>query len=402
MATTAGGSTASATLLSADEILCRRHLVHRFSEDALSGLPGPTVIRRAVEAIIEGLHADAATFIDIDERRQHVLCAQGFETAPHAGQAVRWPFISAVVAKKGAIVVEDHATDTRVTADPFLAGEQIGASIGMPVFDGGEVTGVLSVHYHAPRTIDADDVVHLALYANILSLVRRQMRVESALAQSDEQRRVLLSTLVGAQEAERRQIAADIHDDAIQVMTATSLRLQSLRRRLVDEKQLDVALKLEQSLTTSIGRLRSLLFDLDPPALQIEGLCAAVRMHLDQHSTDDPFTAVLECSVPTIPENPDTRTTAYRIIQEALANVRKHAHAARVVVSIAAHDGGCLIAIADNGVGLPPGGAARQVGHLGADSMRHRAEVSGGWFRIDGPPGAGTRVQFWLPDRAAT
>jgi two-component system NarL family sensor kinase len=375
--------------------------VQRLSEDAQSGLAAATVIRNAVESLIEGLDAAGAAFVDVTSGHQRLRCLQGFTEAPRLGQAVRWPFVAATVAKKGALVVENHTDDARVPLDPYLQREGIAASIGVPVFEGGEVTGVLGVHYREPRVIDADDVVHVTLFANILGLVRRQARLEAELSRSDEQRRVLLSTLVAAQENERRQIAGDIHDGAIQSMTATSLRLQALRRRLVDEKQLDAARHLEQSLAGSIGHLRSLLFDLDPPALDSQGLCTAVRMHLDQHAREDPFAAVLECSVPTMPENRTTRTIAYRIIQEALANVRKHAKASRVVVSIAAQDAGCLISVADNGVGLAPSGPVRTLGHLGMDSMRQRVEVGGGWFRIDGPAGVGTRVQFWLPDRAA-
>ena len=93
----------------------------------------------------------------------------------------------------------------------------------------------------------------------------------------------------------------------------------------------------------------------------------------------------------------EARTILYRIAQEALANVRKHAAAARVDVSIDEQGGGYLVRITDDGRGFEPEGLRPRPGHLGVSAMRERAEVAGGWVRIDSARGEGSRVEFWIP-----
>jgi signal transduction histidine kinase len=89
---------------------------------------------------------------------------------------------------------------------------------------------------------------------------------------------------------------------------------------------------------------------------------------------------------------------AYRIVQEALANVRAHARASRVAVRLEEVDGGVLARVSDDGTGFLPGLVERRpAGHLGLISMREQATMAGGWWRIASAPGMGTTVELWLP-----
>jgi signal transduction histidine kinase len=94
------------------------------------------------------------------------------------------------------------------------------------------------------------------------------------------------------------------------------------------------------------------------------------------------------------------RTILYRIAQEALANVRKHANATHVDVTIDEQGGGYLVRITDDGRGtsVNPAGLAKP-GHLGLAAMRERAEVAGGWFRFESEPGKGAEVEFFIPSQ---
>src|SRR5439155_7304324 len=92
-----------------------------------------------------------------------------------------------------------------------------------------------------------------------------------------EERRLLMTRLVDAQERERAQIASDIHDDSVQVITAVGLRLHALRRQLSDPKQLALMDRLDQTVSDAVARLRRLMFDLRPPALERDGLATAVE-----------------------------------------------------------------------------------------------------------------------------
>jgi PAS domain S-box-containing protein len=229
-------------------------------------------------------------------------------------------------------------------------------------------------------------------------------RTEAALRQSvetlkqvDQNRRALLRRLVNAQEAERRAIASDIHDDSIQSMFAVGLRLFSLRESMHDAAQIEQVDRLQQNVQQSTDRLRHLLFELRPAALDEGGLPAALRQYLDAMKQETGIEVELQTVLEHNPAS-ETQVIAYRIAQEALANVRKHARARRVECAVSAVDDGVLTRIVDNGVGFDSGRNGSVPGHLGLIAMRERAEMAGGWFRITSSAGQGCVVEYWIPD----
>lgn len=230
-------------------------------------------------------------------------------------------------------------------------------------------------------------------------VARRTRELEGSLAalrRVHEQRRRLLERLVSAQEEERRRIAEDIHDDSIQVMTAARMRLETLRRKLAEGDHEEFG-KLGEDVGLAIGRLRHLVFELRPPALDRDGLAAALRERLEQGEEQFGLSYHLEVRISAEPPS-DVRTILYRIAQEALSNVRRHARATRVDVEVEERDAGVLVRIADDGTGFAP----REIpgsapGHLGLGSMRERAELAGGWCRIESSPGQGATVEIWVP-----
>jgi PAS domain S-box-containing protein len=222
-------------------------------------------------------------------------------------------------------------------------------------------------------------------------------RTVETLKQVDENRRALLRRLVHAQEEERRGIASDIHDDTIQSMFAVGVRLFMLREALHDAAQIELVERLQQSVQESTDRLRDLLFDLRPAALDEGGLAAALREYLDVMKRESAIDVELETALERSPAS-ETQVIAYRIAQEALANVRKHARARRVECAVSAEDDGILTRIVDDGVGFDGDRGGSIPGHLGLVSMRERAEMAGGWFRVKSSRGSGCIVEYWIPD----
>jgi PAS domain S-box-containing protein len=210
------------------------------------------------------------------------------------------------------------------------------------------------------------------------------------------QRQRLFARLIAAQEEERLRIASDIHDDTIQAMTATSLRMQQLRRHLVDPAQIELLTRLEDAVRESIVRLRRLMFDLRPASLDREGLAPALRELLERLRDETRATFTLENELDSEPTG-DVRTALYRISQEALTNVKKHAEASTVSVELRSVGAGCRVRIQDNGNGFDTNQLDSRPGHLGLVSMRERAQVAGGWWRITSPATGGILVEFWLP-----
>jgi signal transduction histidine kinase len=217
----------------------------------------------------------------------------------------------------------------------------------------------------------------------------------------DQQRRDLLARVVSAQEEERRRIAHDLHDDAVQVMTAVNMRVGVLRDRLESDSDREIADKLEKTVSMAIGRLRHLLFELSPPALETRGLATALRHRLEELAMESPFTYELHGD-PDDQLDAGNRLLVYRIAQEALVNVRKHADAKHVRIDLEARGGGVLVRIKDDGRGFDPATTEPdRPGHLGLAGMRERADMGGGWWRVDSAPGNGTTVEFWTPGRSA-
>jgi PAS domain S-box-containing protein len=213
------------------------------------------------------------------------------------------------------------------------------------------------------------------------------------------ERRAVLAHLVSAGEEERRRIAGDIHDDSIQVMTAAGMRLQILRRSMDDPEQLQRLSELEQTIQLSISRLRHLIFELRPPALDNEGLSAALRAYLDEADETSGTSYQLDDRLTSQPSE-ETRVILYRIAQEVLTNVRKHAGAETAIVTLDARDGGYYVRVRDDGVGFTPQLATARPGHLGLAAIRERAELAGGWLRIESAPNDGTTVEFWIATEA--
>jgi signal transduction histidine kinase len=232
----------------------------------------------------------------------------------------------------------------------------------------------------------------------VLRDVTERHRTQRHLRRLDEQRRFLLERLVTSQEEERRQLASDIHDDAIQAMVAVTLELQVLGGRLRDPAAHQLLERLKATATDSVGRLRQLVFELRPPLLDQVGLAAALEQYARRASELAGFTVQVSNEVRA--ELPaEVRVLAYRIVQEALANVRAHAKASRVAIRLEEADGGVLVRVSDDGVGFLPGVVERQQrrGHLGLVSMREQAAMAGGWCRVSSAPGMGTTVELWLP-----
>jgi PAS domain S-box-containing protein len=211
-----------------------------------------------------------------------------------------------------------------------------------------------------------------------------------------QQRRELAQRLQHAQEEERRRIAADIHDDPIQVMSAVDMRLQMLAT-FPDALTTEAIAEVEHEVSDAIERLRSLLFELRPSALEREGLAAALRIYLE-HTAKATGWQVEVIDRSTRPAVGDVAALLYRIEQEAIVNARKHADARAVTVEIANAADGMIVRVRDDGRGFVVDASATPApGHLGLSTMQERAELSGGWVRITSARGEGTTVECWLP-----
>ena len=216
------------------------------------------------------------------------------------------------------------------------------------------------------------------------------------LMSQDMYRQALVRQLVLAREEERARIAADIRIDDVQLLSAANLRLQRLGLRLDDPAGQQVLETLQDGLSRYLSHLRQVIYDLRPPGLKDGSLGAALRVYLEQMHAETPIAYRLDDQISA--RAPDsTALLIYRTVLGALANVRQHARAGTVMVELLDFEDGCLGAIVDDGVGYDPADVEGRPGHLGLALIRERAELAGGWSRIESSPGAGTTVEFWVP-----
>ena len=214
------------------------------------------------------------------------------------------------------------------------------------------------------------------------------------LRRSENKRRVLVGQLVRATEDERGRLAGDVHDGSVQVMTAVGMRLETLKRRLGDvgvEATADYE-QIQSEVSAAVASLRQLMFDLRPPALDESGVEAALEEVLSRLDVETSFDASGFEEPPS-----ELRTILFRIGQEAIANVRKHAEAVSVSVRLSSDPSGWLMKIVDDGRGFDPSAVTEDPMHMGLASMRERAEIGGGTLRIVSAPGQGTTIDVSLP-----
>ncbi len=224
-------------------------------------------------------------------------------------------------------------------------------------------------------------------------LVEKVAELERVIAH----RRQLLGLLMNAQEEERHRIADGIHDDSLQSVVAIGLRLAALRRKIDDPAAIEALEGARESVKLAAERLRSLLFELRPPELERQGLAPALRSYLERAQRDEGLDFVLDDRLGWDPE-PEIRTFLYRLAQEVLMNVRKHARATRVEVTLSVRDGKHVIRVRDDGIGFAPGEALRaRPGHLGLAALTERIELAGGAMRIESAPGRGATVELEIP-----
>jgi PAS domain S-box-containing protein len=211
----------------------------------------------------------------------------------------------------------------------------------------------------------------------------------------DEQRRHLLARLVDAQRSERHRFAGSLNSEALQSVSTALVRLRVLSRSLQAEERERWLQEVALPLTTGLDQLRGVLSELRQPVIDRSGLAAALDEYAEAIRATGAEVGIESHVGRELPE--ETRAAAFRIAQEALTNVRAHALASMVTITVEESGEGLLVRIEDNGVGFTPDNLSGAGRTPGLGSMRERAEASGGWLRIESAPGEGATIQYWLP-----
>jgi signal transduction histidine kinase len=220
-------------------------------------------------------------------------------------------------------------------------------------------------------------------------------RTVERLQKVDTARQLLLKNVSTAVDKARKRFASELHDDALQKLTAVELQLQRLA--VPDHRSKAVLSEVHGLLAQTEDALRRLLFEVRPPPLDIPGAFEETirdRVAMMRSLTGIEAEVELEIS----DELPyEFKSMVYRQVTEALSNVEKHAAATRVQVALKMVDGAVYGLVVDDGRGFVVSERDHLPGHLGLLALNERALLAGGWTKIESEPGIGTRVEFWMP-----
>lgn len=289
------------------------------------------------------------------------------------------------------VVVEDLKTETRFVACEVLSAEGVVSGINVPIAGKEHPFGVLGAHSTRKRDFAEDEIRFVWSMANVLATCIEQRHATAELQEKREQLRTLSGKLLEAQETERRAVARELHDDFGQVLTAIKLNLMRKER---DEAE-SIAL-----VDGAIARMRDLAHDLRPPMLDELGLAASLRWYVEREARRAGLEFHFAIAPPELRPPLGVETTCFRVAQEALTNVIRHAHARRVDVDLRVVGGALELAVRDDGRGFDVGAARRRAARgesQGLLGMQERVALVGGVLEIDSVPGRGTAVRARLP-----
>jgi signal transduction histidine kinase len=214
--------------------------------------------------------------------------------------------------------------------------------------------------------------------------------------------RTLTHRVVQAQEIERGRVALELHDNITQLLCAILVRCQTLAEKLpsragTSKKE---AMKLREMLGQTAGEVERISRNLRPSVLNELGLVAVLRDTGTEFAERTGVSLKLACVQLTARLPADTELTFYRILQEALKNVEKHARARHVAVSLVQRDGFVQLAVNDDGIGFSPDprpAGRKEMGGLGLLGMQERVKYVGGALSLKSAPGKGTTILVRIP-----
>lgn len=341
------------------------------------------VLQSLVNTAVELLHADKGSLMVWDEKRERLYAraAYGFHanTVTHMSFAPGQGVAGSVALTGEPAIIEDTRLDRRVT--PFIIeSENLRALMQVPIRVAGEVFGVFSADYLQAHRFTEEEKRLLMAFAQ-----RAGLAIETARLYEQEEQIAVMQ--------ERNRLARDLHDSVTQSLYGIAL-YSEVAAQLLKSKELEKADENLQELKgmalEALAEMRLLIYELRPSVLEQEGLIAAIQARLDavegRLGLETNFVIEGDISL-----QPPIEEGLYRITQEALNNVLKHAQARSVTITLAQDDHTVRLEVADDGMGFDPI-QARETGGMGLHGMQERAQELGAEFEIISKVGSGAKI----------
>jgi len=303
------------------------------------------------------------------------------------------------VLRRGAIhTTEDIPTLAQALPElRAMPAKGLRAALFVPLIAQDELIGFVGLGMARSNAVGQEQIETMCELANSLAIAIRQSRLFESVVQQGQRLRTLAARLAEAEETERRRLARDLHDLVGQNLTALGINLNLVRTHVAENRTELVQSRLDDSVALveeTTARVRHVMADLRPPMLDDFGLVAALQWYSAQFASRASIAITVQGEEPVPRLAAQAENGLFRIAQEALTNVAKHAHARQVTVTVSADDKAAHLVIADDGVGFDSVQPGTPDGHhgWGLVTMAERAEAMGGRCRIESRPQQGTQV----------
>jgi PAS domain S-box-containing protein len=374
----------------------------KLSQIVLSSRPLQESFRDIADEIRKATGFPIAAIAIIDEARQTVVFHGLKGRGTHAHRLVQeYPInttLSGVVVRTGKPLVKTHVQDHPEYRRTAARRTRAQTFVGYPMRVGQKIIGCLNLAHTKNIDIGDETKQWIEGLANFVAVLMERKRAEEDLRASREQLRELSRWTQAAIEEERKRISREIHDQLGQELSLLQLELGLMQDGLPKVKS-DLRSK-AQSMTrlidSAIRSVQKISTDLRPTLLDNLGLGAAVDWAAKEFQKRTKIRCRMSADPPDLKLDPERSTALFRILQEALTNVFRHARATQVAVHLEGRKHDVVLTVRDNGIGIP----LRRITHaksVGLTGMRERVHPWGGSVAISGTPGKGTAVTVTIP-----
>lgn len=365
-----------------------------------------TVLYSATKKTLEIMNRNTGGILLWDEERQMLCYRVHNGLSQEYAQAVCFQpgegIVGRVAQSGEAILVDDISIDPRAGNPGLIAAEGLRAFAAVPLRVKDKVLGVLTIASHDTRKFSAEDVQLLESIASQIAIAVENAKLHQEVQRKDESRGELLGEIFSIQEEERRRIARELHDETSQSLASLAANLEAVAGMLPsgNDKAKTRLRKVGQVAIDILDEVHKLIYELRPTLLDDLGLVAAARW-LSDNNLGAAGVSVNFKTIGRVRRLPSkTETTLFRVIQEAVNNIAKHAHAKNVGLTLQFKKEAIVVHIKDDGEGFNVEEAISSKDRprgLGLLGMKERVELLKGTLNITSRPGIGTEVDIEIP-----
>ncbi len=386
----------------------QQEAIAAIGQHALSGIEPGQLFEEAAALVCRTLEVDCCQVLkSLGDGNRCIPLAQagGAEDFPGGApckDGENLQFLCPLRLKRPLVIRNLQAQQRLCRAFPGLEGRGVTSSLIVTIGSKNKPFGVLASHSIPPRRFCRADRDFVRGAAHMLALAVEQVQARDAIRRSAEQLEDLTAKLIEAQEKERQRIFLALHDELGQSLALLKMRVRAVQMRL-DPGQADLGADCRQILgdiSAVIDNVRRLCHDLTPAALEDIGLNAALQWLCEDFARHFGFHLVVGLDKVDHIFRRDAQLLIYRIFQEALTNVRKHAAATHVRVTLSRHGATVVCEVLDNGLGMPGGHQPKRRfpgDGLGLAAMGERARMLGGRLEVDTSSNGGTAIRVTIP-----